>query len=57
MQFENENVEFKSQMLEDLYENMRTMGQELTFEAAEGAFSRYHVDFSDIKARVSQCAC
>lgn len=49
MQFENENVEFKSQMLEDLYENMRTMGQELTFEAAEGAFSRYHVDFSEDK--------
>lgn len=33
----------------DIFENMRTMQQDLTFEAAGKAFSRYHVDFSEDK--------
>ena len=33
----------------DIFEGMRTMEQNLTFEEADGAFSRYKVDFSEDK--------
>ena len=33
----------------DVFENMRAMQQDLTFDAAKAAFTRYHVDFSEDK--------
>lgn len=45
MQFETENIEFKSQVAE----KMRSMEQELSFNDAEAAFRRYKVDFDEEK--------
>lgn len=66
MKFETENIEFKSQVTDDLYkdviafantdgdifEEMRSMEQELTFNNAIKTFERYKVEFSREKYRI-----
>lgn len=60
MVYENERIEYKSQWIDDIYkeiiafansifEEMRTMEQDLTFHEAEEAFQKYRVDFSEDK--------
>ena len=67
MNFETENIEFKSQFTEEIYkevirrmikesdgdtfEEARSLEQELTFEAAEKIFMRYGVEFGREKYR------
>lgn len=61
MQYESEHIEYKSRLIDDIYkeviafananghvfEEMRTLQQDLTFEKAEAAFKRYKVAFSE----------
>lgn len=50
MKYESECVEYKDQLIPDIYfEEMRTLQQDLTFESAQNAFKRYKVDFAEDK--------
>ena len=49
MRYESERIEYKTQMIDDIFEEVGTATQNLSFDEAEYAFKRYKVDFSEEK--------
>ena len=49
MILESENTEFKTKLTGEIYEEMRSLEQKLTFSQAEQVFQKYHVLFSEEK--------